>query len=313
MASQSGDDYLPGAHFALSARAHSPEGRRGSASYDPPRGGPVNLFLMAGIVLAAAAVSVAVVLVVRRRIRDEATMEELDRRVPGIFAFVGTAFAVLLAFVVLEAFENYDQAREGGDTEAVTALQISRTADGFAPAERDNFEGLLLCYARAVVHHDWPAMKNGAESSAQADLWSRKMREAMLHINTDTDLRYISLFQMQEEQDNRTAARETREVQAGRNVPAPMWFVLILGALLTIAGSILYVARRGSALLQGALVASVAALATASLLLVLFLDHPYEGGAGSLKPLQMERAITTMEQEQHIASAPCTATGDPLT
>src|SRR3954467_2518710 len=226
---------------------------------------------MAAIVAAAAGVSVVVLLVVRRAIRDEATLQELDRRVSTVFAFVGTAFAVLLAFVVLEAFNNYDQAREAADTEAVTVVQISRTADGFAPAQRNAFEGLLLCYARAVVHHDWPAMKNGDLSSEEADLWSLRMRRAMLHINTETDLRYISYFQLMEEQDNRTAARETREAQAGRNVPPPMWFVLILGALLTIAGAITFVDPRGSALVQGGLVASVAALATASLLLVVFL------------------------------------------
>lgn len=273
----------------------------------------MNLFLMAGIGVGVAAASVAVLLVVRRGIRGEGTVQELDSRVPAVFAFVGTAFAVLLAFVVLEAFQNFDKAREGADTEAVAVLQISRTADAFPPAQRDAFEGFLLCYARAVVHHDWPAMKEGDQSSSEADLWSLRMRQTMLHLDLETHLRYASFYQLQEEQDNRTKARETREVQAGRNVPAPMWFVLVLGALLTIAGAILYVARRGSALVQGALVASVAALATASLLLVVFLDNPYEGAAGSLEPVQMRRAITTLEDQQHVASTPCTATGEPLT
>src|SRR5439155_27137907 len=116
---------------------------------------------MTAIVVAAAAASVAVMLLVRRSIRSEATVRELERRIPTVFAFVGTAFAVLLAFVVFEAFENYDKDREAADTEALTVVQLSRTADGFASAQRNDFEGLLLCYARAVVHHDWPAMKNG--------------------------------------------------------------------------------------------------------------------------------------------------------
>jgi hypothetical protein len=91
-----------------------------------------------------------------------------------------------------------------------------------------------------------------------------------------------------------------------------MWFVLVLGALLTIAGAMAFVDPRGSVLVQGGLVAAVAALATASLLLVVFLDRPYEGQAGSLAPVQMERAISTMEEQQHVDSAPCTSTGDPM-
>jgi hypothetical protein len=138
------------------------------------------------------------------------------------------------------------------------------------------------------------------------------MRQAMLHINTSTDLRYISYFKLMDEQDARKQARETREAQAARNVPSPMWFVLILGAVLTIAGGMLYVVRSESALVQSGLVAAVAAMATASLLLVVFLDSPCEDAAGSLQPVQMKRAVTTMENQQHVASAPCTATGEQL-
>ncbi|MGC1799842.1 MAG: hypothetical protein WA701_05585, partial [Solirubrobacterales bacterium] len=49
--------------------------------------------------------------------------------------------AVLLAFVVLEAFESFNDAKTGAEEEATTVLQLSRTADFFPPAERDPTEG----------------------------------------------------------------------------------------------------------------------------------------------------------------------------
>src|SRR5215204_5325523 len=81
------------------------------------------------------------------------------------FDFLGTAFAVLLAFVVLEAYESYNDAKSGAEEEAEAVLELSRTAEAFSPEDHAHLEGLLVCYGRAVVHHAWTAMeKRGGQS-----------------------------------------------------------------------------------------------------------------------------------------------------
>jgi hypothetical protein len=52
----------------------------------------------------------------------------------------------------------------------------------------------------------------------------------------------------------------------------------------------------------------VAAIVTATLLLLLFLDSPYHPGVGSLRPTQMERTLGLLRQEAAIVggvSPPC--------
>ena len=65
---------------------------------------------MALIVGGAAAVAVGLMYAIRRRARVDHFFIEVERGA-GVFAFIGTAFAVLLAFVVLEAFESFNDAK----------------------------------------------------------------------------------------------------------------------------------------------------------------------------------------------------------
>ena len=57
----------------------------------------------------------------------------------GVFAFLGTAFAVLLAFVVLEAFGSFNDARTGAESEATARVELSRNSEFFSRADRELF------------------------------------------------------------------------------------------------------------------------------------------------------------------------------
>ena len=95
-----------------------------------------------------------------------------------------------------------------------------------------------------------------------------------------------------------------------------MWLVLLLGAFLTIGWVILGSSRRGTFLVQAAVVASVAAMVASVLFLVWFLDHPFANESGSITPIEMEHTLQTIAEEaegQHVEVAPpCTPEGDPL-
>ena len=100
-------------------------------------------------------------------------------------------------------------------------------------------------------------------------------------------------------------------------VPRPLWIVLLIGAGLTIGWVALSANRRGSFLVQAAVVASVAIMVTSALLLVWFLDHPFSEEHGSITPIEMEHVLHTIDEEQADSrttevTPPCTETGDPI-
>ena len=230
------------------------------------------------------------------------------------FDFLGTAFAVLLAFVVLEAYTSYNDAKSGAEAEAEAVLQLSRTVEAFEPEEHERLDGLLVCYGRAVIHHGWPAMQDTREGSPVVNDWGTRFREEVLRVEIQSFIQKASFRQLLLEQDRRIEGRRTRLAEAVRVVPFPMWFVLLLGPL-TIGWAVLSAGRAGTFLVQAAVVASVAAMVTSALLLVWFLDHPFADERGSITPIEMEHTLETIAEEEEDQAVevtpPCTLTGDP--
>jgi Protein of unknown function (DUF4239) len=265
---------------------------------------------MALIVAAAAGIAVGLMYLVRRRSRVDHFFIEIERGA-GIFTFLGTAFAVLLAFVVLEAFGSFNDAKTGAEEEAISVVQLSRTAAFFTPAERDPLEGTLICYGHAVIHEEWPAMKHG-DRSPVVQGWVNRLEDGLHDLHPADAAQEAAFLQLLQQEDKRTDARRVRLSEANRSLPAPAWFVLVLGAIVTVGFALFFADRREHFLVQGSLIAAIAALVVSGLLLVWFLDHPYENTSGSIKPDEMERQLVIVESEQVGAPQLCDSEGRPL-
>ena len=246
---------------------------------------------------------------IRRQAPREYFFVEVERGA-GVFAFIGTAFAVLLAFVVLEAFGSFNDARAGAEAEATSVVELSRGSEFFADDDRELLAGRLICYARAVVHDEWPAMQDGERSQLVQD-WVGLLGEALRAIEIQSPNQEAAFLQLLEEESARVEARRVRLSESIRILPAPVWFILALGAGLTIGFALLFADRRESFLVQGSIIGAVAALVTSGLLLIWFLDHPYADQSGSIRPTEMEISLAIVEDEQRGVPIPCTATGEP--
>jgi hypothetical protein len=275
----------------------------------------MTLLEQALIVLGVTAISVAFLWAARRSPFNERFASEVGEHNKA-FDFLGTAFAVLLAFVVLEAYDSYNEAKRGAELEAQAVLELSRTAEAYEPEQNAALKGIIVCYGRAVIHQGWPAMRE-EDSSTAVNEWGSQFRAEVLALNPQTFIQKDSFRQVLIEQDERIEGRRTRLAEAIRVVPRPLWIVLLIGAALTIGWVALSASRRGSFLVQAAVVASVAIMVTSALLLVWFLDHPFTEEHGSITPIEMEHALHTIEEERASSGAaelhpPCTENGDPL-
>ena len=111
------------------------------------------------IVLAGSAVvAVLLMLAARRFVAKDGLLADA---VPAaaVFGVLGVAFAVLLAFVMFLAFENYIRAHEGASREAVAISQLDRLTGLFPAPQREELRDGLTCYARAVVSDEWRRMR----------------------------------------------------------------------------------------------------------------------------------------------------------
>ena len=275
----------------------------------------MNLFELAAIIVGVAAASGGMLWLARRNPMNDRFSSQLGEH-SSAFDFLGITFAILLGFVVLQAYDSYNDAKKGAEQEAQAVLELTRTAAAFSPEEREQLEGTLVCYGRAVIAQGWPTMRDGGEGSPVVTDWGRRFREVAFEVRVRSRIDEAAFRQLLEEQDRRIEGRRMRLAEAIRVTPPPMWFVLILGASLTVGWIVLGANRRGSFVVQASAVASVAAMAAATLALVWFLDHPFEDEAGSIRPIEMEEVLRVIEEESHAEGVkvthPCTEDGDSL-
>ena len=222
-------------------------------------------------------------------------------------SLIGTMFAVMLAFVILFALQSYQRAREGASVEAVAITELHSVAGVFQSPFSDRLESGLVCYARAVIDDEWPAMRDG-RSSERVVSWIDKLHGDFANTDPQGVRQETAYAQWFDEEAQRREGRRERLAEATPSVPLPLWFVLVIGASLTITYMCAQADRREGVLIQSIPVGFVAALLTAGMLVVLFLDHPYAGGTGSIQPTEMRRTLTLID---HGSAAPCDERGFP--
>ena len=272
-------------------------------------------FAWAAVTIAAVGLAaVGAMLLVRHQAPRGSYFEDGDRAA-GVFGVLATGFAVLLGFVVFLAFESFDTSRSGAEAEAQLVQQQFETAQLMPPAVRDAFSGQLVCYARTVVHKEWPRMESGTLTDGY-NPWTVAMFRTLRTVEPRTPSEQTAYAKWLDQRTDRERARADRTHGAEGVIPTPLWIVLFLSAGI-IGVFMLFFADSGErAVVQATMMGSVAVVITSTLLLLWFLNNPYHSGVGGLRPFAMERTAARLERDTGIAAArfriPCDARGAAL-
>jgi hypothetical protein len=265
------------------------------------------LTLLAGVVLVVVVTSAVVAkLLARRRAPDPGWFID-STRAAGALTVIGTMFAVLLAFTIFYALQNYQRARDGGSMEAIAVTELHNVADVLEGHQGERLHGDLICYSRAVVSDEWPAMARG-ERSESVERWVDTMVVDFAATDPRNPKEEAAYGQWFDQQAQRRDGRRARASEAEPSVPVPLWIVLGIGAGAIFTYMCVQADRRESAVVQAVPIAFVAALVTSALLVVGFLDHPYADWAGSLQPDEMRLTMSLIDDGH---DAPCDSRGDP--
>jgi len=133
----------------------------------------VRTWIAALVLVLVVTAAITVKLLVRRRAPMGGWFTDSPRSA-GTLSVIGTMFAVMLAFVILLALQSYQRAKEGSNIEAIAVTELDSIAEVFESPSSDRLHGGLVCYARAVVEDEWPAM--GKERSSElVESWIDKL------------------------------------------------------------------------------------------------------------------------------------------
>lgn len=238
------------------------------------------------------AFSAGVLLVVWRFMRPDQEMTHNDVAGP-IMATLGTVLAVMLSFMVVTVWQEYDNAAQGVDTEAAALDDLYHVMGAMPAGLRDPVRRDILQYLSITINDEWPLLRDGGENpharlialgivhrvqSAQPTSagQSNVHADAIVHAHAFLDQRRIRLFNNQE------------------TVPALVWAMMFFIAFVAIASSaFFYVPSRKAHMLM---TIALGAVVGATFLLIAELDLPFRGPL-QIPPHSLMHSLTRLPND----------------
>ena len=243
------------------------------------------------VILAVVIAALLGLTIVRRTVPHDRLAQHTD--IAGyVYAVIGVIYAVILAQVVIAAWEEYRDAHAVAADEANAVLNLARLAQIWSEDDRIAVEVALSAYAEHVVEVEWPEMAAGEfDESLHTvlihDLWQAVNRAGSRAGNRDPT--YAAALQQLDALD---AARRSRVLLGEDRLPQAMTVTLVIGAIVTVGFSYLFAVNDGW--IHGLMTASLATLVALLLLLNYQLEAPF-AGVSAIEPTAMEFVRTEID------------------
>jgi hypothetical protein len=261
------------------------------------------------LVIVPTALFVALVVVIHRFLAPQGGWLRSMEDAGEIFSTVGTGLAVLIAFLIVAAFGHYQEARDAVGKEAVAVQQQYVMASYFDEVDSTALRGEVLCYARAVVDDEWPAMQRGTDSD-RVQGWVDAMDDTMREASVGDQKQVEALAHWFDVSNDRQEGRRARLAESQPFVPGFLWAALLLISVVVLGYQLLMIDPAVRVVGQAYSMAAMAITVFAALAVVYMVDRPFNDRGAAIPHTRMSAALEVMERTAP-ATLPCDAAGTP--
>jgi len=191
------------------------------------------------------------------------------------FGVVGAFYGLLLAFVIVAAWERFDRATEQVQSEGIALISLYRLSKGFAEPVATDMRTALRSYTHGLIDKEWPDMANYRlqhinDSMGPLPLWQivTNYKPQDTHQQMLVDKSFDQLSQL-------SAAVSMRYLYCKDDLPSVVWVVIYAGLLITIGFSYFFGLETFPS--QALMCATFSSLLGITLLAIIELAHPYQG------------------------------------
>jgi hypothetical protein len=184
------------------------------------------LFSMTSVVI------VAILLVIFEKVIFEKMKDTISNDVISNFLnFIGVLFTLILAFVVVAAWEDYDNAMHTAQDEAHKLLYIHEDAADLSPANKKIFQAKLEDYTNSIIKDEWDFMDENHKIKVTEEKFHELVTlKKTFVVNGDQDV----IAEVDQGLDDLKVLRHARESYTESHVPRLLWFVLFGGSAICI-------------------------------------------------------------------------------
>ena len=207
-----------------------------------------------------------------------------------LLAVVGVIYAVLIAFVVIVVWQQYNDAesRYGDEVSSVADIHASARALPLADAKRT--QKLVHQYVLLMISEEWPAMRTGG-NSAKATAVLDTLMEDVRSVDPQDGVGTIARERLSEVTQHAFDLRNRRLSDNAESLPPVLWLSLVFGAVITVGFGYLFGVEKFR--VQLLMTASVAALIALMFVLLVEFDYPFrrDSAISSERWVQLERYL----------------------
>ncbi len=207
---------------------------------------------------------------------------------------VGTTYAVILGFMLYTVWINFGSADLNTDAEANSVVNLYRLADGLPPEQGAKLKVLARAYGDAVVIQEWPEMGREAMPT-ETRLIARQMWQTLTAAKGSTPNEITAEDHALYELSTLAGYRRIRLVQSAERLPGVLWFVLLVGGVVTIASTCMFGASNG--VLHLIQVAAFTLLISLVLVAIADINRPFQGSV-HVSDYAFRRAQSDMQADQ---------------
>jgi hypothetical protein len=191
------------------------------------------------------------------------------------FGVIGAFYGLLLAFVIVAAWERFDRANEKVQGEAVGLASLYRLSKGFPQPLQRELQQSIREYTEHVIKVEWPEMASDFHGKPDNPTGPLVMW-ALVGSYTPQDSRQTLLVDKSYDQLQIIGEdRALRYLYSSEDFPSVVWLVIYAGLFITIGFS--YFFGLDTFPSQALMCGIFSSLLGLTILAILELAHPYQG------------------------------------
>lgn len=194
--------------------------------------------------------------------------------VSWFFAGVGVFYGLALGLIAVATWEDFTAVDATVGKEAAVLAAFYRDLDAYPADLRAKLEEQVRVYARQILTVEWPAHRQGLTPEDGSELLDDVENE-MMAFEPRNEREKIAHAEAVHSLDDLLEIRRTRFQAVGTGLPASLWSVVLIGAILIFALTYLFWVENLT--LHVVLVAIFATFVALLIFLTAAMDNPFRG------------------------------------
>ncbi len=190
------------------------------------------------------------------------------------FAGIGVFYGLALGLIAVATWENYTDIDGVVGTEAAAVASFYRDLDGYPQPLRGRLEGMMRDYVKFVIEREWPAHKQGI-ALEDGDVLLDRLEDEVMNFEPTKEREKILQGEVLRSLDTVQEQRRMRLQAVPTGLPAALWSVVLIGAVLNIVLTYLFWVDHLS--VHAMLVSILAIFIALLIFLTAAMDNPFRG------------------------------------